>query len=77
MEGPDLRARGLAVEEEVEELEADRVALDIESFGGLWLALQVQIEYLGSLQKALPRHIMNYRTSFPDLECQSHAFVHS
>jgi hypothetical protein len=33
VEGPELRARRLAVEEEVEELEADRVALDVEPFG--------------------------------------------
>jgi hypothetical protein len=34
VEGADLRARGLTVEKEVEELEADGVALDVESFSG-------------------------------------------
>lgn len=34
VEGPHLGARGLTVEEEVEELEAYGVALDVEPFGG-------------------------------------------
>jgi hypothetical protein len=44
VEGADLGACGLAVEEEVEELQADGVALDVEPLGSLLLALQVYIE---------------------------------
>lgn len=35
VERADLGARGFAVEEEVEELEADRVALDVQSSNAL------------------------------------------
>jgi hypothetical protein len=37
---PDLGARRLAVEEEVEELDADGVALDVEPLGALLLAMR-------------------------------------
>jgi len=41
VKGADLGARGLTVEEEVEKLEADGVALDVKPLGTSLLALQI------------------------------------
>jgi len=77
VEGPNLGARGLAVEEEVEELQADGMALNVKPLGTTLLACDFMLNTGVGIEKFVCRQIMNYRTSFPDLECQLHAFVHS
>lgn len=74
MEGPDLRPGGFAIEEEVEELEAYGMALDVEPLGTVLVSLQFNTRYLGIYWEGC---MCSEYTFSPDLECQSHAFVHS